>query len=310
MNLKRGVVILSLFCMVWLSLQMGVRSASFSQMIAFIQGHTTYMTQIIGARLPRTLMAFVAGPAIALATIQIQAMSHNPLAEPSLLGINAGSSLLVVLGLLLGFQGPIDRIVLALAGALIIGVVIMLIADSQTPVLLVLAGAAISVALRSIVAALSLTSQYVMDQFRFWQVGAIVKANFQDIALVTPFLLVGLVLAMLMMPALDQLRMGDELAQSLGVNRVKTRLLSMASVVLLVGSITAICGPITFLGLWACHLAKRLSPSLAQQSIWAMMLAASFLLGCDIVGRLLGELEVGVVTALIGGPLFMWLIRR
>lgn len=263
-------------------------------------------------RLPRTLLGLLAGTALGLAGAVMQALTRNPLADPGLLGVNAGASAAVVTATaLLGMSSLSGYIWFALGGAALVSVLIYAIGGggSSTPARLALAGTAVNAALYSYVAALELLDTGALDKMRFWTVGSIAAAEPGTVLRITPFILLGIVLALGCAKPLNTLALGDDAATALGGKPALTRAIAIAAIVLLCGSATAACGPIVFVGLMVPQIAARITgPDLRWLLPYSAVLAPVLLLGADIVGRVVArpsEIEVGIITAVIGGPIFL-----
>lgn len=263
-------------------------------------------------RLPRTFLGLLAGTALGLAGAVMQALTRNPLADPGLLGVNAGASAAVVTATaLLGISSLGGYIWFALGGAALVSVLIYAIGGggSSTPARLALAGTAVNAALYSYVAAVELLDTDALGQMRFWTVGSIADADPGTVVRITPFILVGALLALGSAKPLNAMALGDDAAVALGGRPVVTRAIAIASIVLLCGSATAACGPIVFVGLMVPQIAAKITgPDLRWVLPYSAILAPILLLGADIVGRVVArpsELEVGILTAVIGGPVFL-----
>lgn len=273
---------------------------------------------VVEKRLPRTLVGVTVGIGLAVAGVVMQGLTRNPLADPGLLGVNAGASLSVVVALsVFGVQGN-AYLWFAFAGAALVTVAVYAVAGAAgrggaTPVTLVLAGAAVTAALTSVVTAILLTDQAALDQMRFWQVGALTARDFTVFWQTLPGITAGLVLAFAVSRGLNGLAMGEEVARSLGQKVGLVRALAALSVVLLCGSATAAAGPISFAGLIVAHLAARIAGPDHRWSVpYAALAGPVLLIGCDVLGRVVvrpGELQVGVVVAAVGAPLLVVLIR-
>ena len=263
-------------------------------------------------RLPRTLLGLLAGTALGLAGAVMQALTRNPLADPGLLGVNAGASAAVVTATaLLGISSLGGYIWFALGGAALVSVLIYAIGGggSSTPARLALAGTAVNAALYSYVGAVELLDTDALDKMRFWTVGSIAGAEPGSVLRITPFILVGVLLALVCGKPLNTLALGDDAATALGGKPALTRAVAIVAIVLLCGSVTAACGPIVFVGLMVPQIAARITgPDLRWLLPYSAILAPVLLLGADIVGRVVArpsELEVGIVTAVVGGPFFL-----
>lgn len=272
---------------------------------------------VTDVRLPRTVLGLLVGAALGLAGAVMQALTRNPLAEPGLLGVNAGASAAVVSAIsFLGVTSLTGYVWFAFAGAAVVSVAVYVLGGSRgaTPVRLALAGTAASAALFGYVNAVQLLDSAALDRLRFWTVGSLASADMSTVGKVWPFIAAGVLLALLIARPLNAMEMGDDTARSLGARLTRTRVLAMLSVTLLCGAATAACGPIVFIGLMVPHLVRTVTgPDMRWILPYAAVLAPVLLLGSDVVGRVVArpsELQVGIVTALIGGPVFVQLVRR
>lgn len=268
-------------------------------------------------RVPRTVLGLIVGAALGLAGAVMQALTRNPLAEPGLLGVNAGAAAAVVSAItFLGVTSLTGYVWFAFAGAAIVSVAVYLLGGSRSanPVRLALAGTAVTAALFGYVNAVQLLDAAALDRLRFWTVGSLASANPETVGKVWPFIAVGVLLSLLIARPLNALEMGDDTARALGAHLTRTRVLAMVAVTLLCGAATAACGPIVFIGLMIPHLVRTVTgPDLRWILPYAAVLAPVLLLGADVVGRVVArpsELQVGIVTALLGGPVFIHLVRR
>ncbi|MEU7009606.1 iron chelate uptake ABC transporter family permease subunit [Streptomyces sp. NPDC046332] len=268
-------------------------------------------------RVPRTLLGLLVGVALGLSGAVMQGLTRNPLAEPGLLGVNAGAAAAVVSAIaFLGITDVSDYIWFAFAGAAVVSVVVYVLGGSRssTPVRLALAGTAATAALYGYVNAVQLLNSAALDRLRFWTVGSLASADMETVRRVAPFILVGAVLALLISRPLNAMELGDDTARALGADLNRTRVIAMAAVTLMCGAATAACGPIVFLGLMVPYLVRAITgPDMRWILPYAAVLSPVLLLGSDVVGRLVArpaELQVGIVTALIGGPVFIRLVRR
>ncbi|TDD46803.1 iron ABC transporter permease [Kribbella antibiotica] len=270
-------------------------------------------------RVPRTAAGLLAGAALGLAGALMQGVTRNPLADPGILGVNAGAALAVVGAIgVLGVHSLTGYVWFAMGGALVATVVVYLVGaigrGGATPVKLALAGAAISALLGSVTSAITLLDLSTLNEFRFWVVGSLTLATGPVIGQAVPFIAVGIVLALVLGRSLNQLALGDELARSLGTRVMLVRVMAGLAVVVLAGTATAIAGPIGFLGLAVPHVARTLVGADYRWILpWSMVLAPVVLLLADVVGRLVArpsELQVGIITAVIGAPVFIALVRR
>ncbi|MFF0727147.1 FecCD family ABC transporter permease [Streptomyces sp. NPDC004134] len=268
-------------------------------------------------RVPRTILGLLAGAALGLSGAVMQALTRNPLAEPGLLGINAGASAAVVSAIsFFGVSSVAGYVWFAFAGAAAVSVVVYALGGSRsaTPVRLALAGTAATAALFGYVRAVELTDTAALDKMRFWTTGSLASADMTTIRQVLPFLATGIVLALLLARPLNAMAMGDDTARALGAHLVRTRLLAMLAVTLLCGAATAACGPIIFVGLMIPHMVRAVTgPDMRWILPYAAVLAPVLLLGADVLGRVLArpaEVQVGIVTVILGGPVFIHLVRR
>jgi iron complex transport system permease protein len=270
-------------------------------------------------RVPRTVVGVLVGMALGLAGAVMQGVVRNPLADPGLLGINAGAALAVVAGIsFFGLTSLFSYVWFAFAGAAVTSVVVYVLGSmgrgGATPTKLALAGAAITAMLGSLTTAILLTDQSTLDTFRFWAVGSLAGRSASIAWQVAPFLIAGIVLALACGPALNALALGDDVARSLGQKVAASRVMAATAIMLLCGGATAAAGPLGFVGLIVPHIARVITgPDYRWVLPYSMLLAPSLLLGSDVVGRLVvrpGELQVGIVTALIGAPVFVFLVRR
>ncbi|MEV3993134.1 iron chelate uptake ABC transporter family permease subunit [Streptomyces sp. NPDC049837] len=268
-------------------------------------------------RMPRTVLGVIVGVALGLSGAVMQALTRNPLAEPGLLGVNAGASAAVVTAIsFLGVTSLTGYVWFAFLGAAVVSVVVYALGGSRsaTPVRLALAGTAATAALYGYVNAVQLLDSAALDRLRFWTVGSLANADMATVRSVAPFIGVGVVLALLIARPLNAMEMGDDTARALGAHLNRTRALGMVSVTLLCGAATAACGPIVFIGLMVPYLVRALTgPDMRWILPYAAVLSPVLLLGSDVLGRVVArpsELQVGIVTALVGGPVFIHLVRR
>ncbi|MFJ3515776.1 FecCD family ABC transporter permease [Streptomyces sp. NPDC090131] len=270
-------------------------------------------------RVPRTVLALVAGVALGVGGALIQGYTRNPIADTGLLGVNSGASFAVVLVIaLFGLANPFQYVWFAFLGAAVAGVIVFGLASigrgAGNPLTLALAGQGVTVFLAAMTTAVALSDKASLNALRFWNAGSVAGVGFDVIRPVIAFIGVGLVLALITLPALNLLNLGDDVARGLGVNIALSRTVGIVSITLLAGAATAACGPIAFLGLMVAHMARFLTgPDYRWLVPYAGLLGAIVLLVCDIVGRLLvrpGELDAGVVVALFGAPFFAALVWR
>jgi len=268
-------------------------------------------------RLPRTVLGLLAGVALGLAGGVMQALTRNPLADPGLLGINAGAAAAVVTAIsFFGVAGYSGYISFAFLGAAAVSVVVYVVGGGRgaTPARLALAGTALNAALISYVNAVQLLDTASLDRMRFWTVGSLARATDSVNLWALPFVAAGLVLALVLARPLNALALGDDAARALGSRPALTRGAAIVAVTLLCGAATAACGPIVFVGLMVPHMVRSLTgPDQRWMLPYCALLAPVLMLGADVLGRLLGrpaELQVGIVTVVLGGPFFLYFVRR
>ena len=310
-----------------LSFSIGARDIPLAEIAATLRGeeiHALY-GPILTKRAIRTVLGVLAGGALGTAGCVMQSITRNPIADPSILGVNTGASLFVVCGIaFLGMHTPLQYLWLALLGSAATSLLVFGIASfvpgkgsmgyhSADPIRLALSGAAVSTACASLISTVMLPLTNVMQEFRFWQVGSIGGGTWDSIRMVLPFVAVGLVLAIVLTPSLNVLSLGDEIATGLGVNVPRTRALGALSGVLLCGAVTAVAGPIGFVGLMVPHLTRIFcGGDLRIQIPVSAVDGAALLLFADVLGRVLsrpGEMEVGIITAFLGAPIFILVVR-
>lgn len=270
-------------------------------------------------RIPRTLVGLAVGCALGLAGALMQAITRNPLADPGLLGVDAGAAAAVVLAIsLLGVTDPASYMWFAFVGAAIASIAVYALGSAgrggATPVRLALAGTAMLAALTALIEGVTLLDPLAFDQYRFWSVGSLSGRDLGVLAPVVPFLIVGGLIALALARPLNALALGDDAGRALGAHVGRTRLLTAIAIVLLCGGATAVAGPIIFVGLVIPHVARAIAgPDLRWALPYSMLLGAILLIGADVLGRVLirpSELQVGIVTAVIGAPVFIALVRR
>ncbi|HWN31888.1 MAG TPA: iron ABC transporter permease [Pseudonocardia sp.] len=270
-------------------------------------------------RLPRTVLGIQVGIALGVAGALMQGHTRNPLAEPGLLGVSAGSAFFVVLGIFaFGVTSLYGYVWFSFAGAFVASVAVFLLGSlgrrGPTPVTLALAGVAVSYLLRGLTSAVVLSDTATLDAYRFWDVGSLAGRDVAIAGQITPFLLLGLLLAAINGPGLNVLALGEDVARGLGQNVTLTRWTGLVAITLLTGAAVAACGPIAFVGLVVAHLARFYTgPDYRWLLPAAGLAGAVLLLVADVVGRVVarpGELPVGIVLAFIGAPFFVALVRR
>lgn len=270
-------------------------------------------------RLPRTVLGLLVGAALGVGGALIQAFTRNPLADPGILGVNAGAAFAIVLSsALFGSSSVALTLPFAFAGAIAATLAVYGIArrggGGATPLRLTLVGIAVAAVLNGISSTLALMNPDTFDRLRFWGAGTIADRPDGTIAAVAPFILAGLVMAVLLARSLNAFALGDELAESLGARVTRVRILTIVAVTLLCGAATAAAGPIAFVGLMVPHAVRWLTgPDQRWILPFSLVLAPVLLLASDMIGRLVvypGELQVGIVVAFLGAPVLIFLVRR
>ena len=319
---KKKFVFSIILCLALLSV-MAIFSISLgAKNIAFSKGIEVLLVieqAIILQRIPRTIFGILAGGALGISGALMQSITRNPIADPSILGVNTGASLFVVAGIaFFNITVAYQYIWLAIIGAGVTAVFVYSVAsmgkDGATPLKLALSGSAVSIVLGSLVSTIMLPNNRVMEAFRFWQVGSIGSATWENIMLISPFLVVGFIISMFISGYLNNLALGDEAATALGTNVVMTRTIGALSSVLLCGATTALAGPIGFVGLIIPHIIRLIFGSEMGKMLPLSFLGSAILmLVSDVIGRIIslpGETEVGIVTAVLGAPVFILAIRK
>ncbi|WP_326699127.1 iron ABC transporter permease [Streptomyces sp. NBC_01754] len=319
--LATTVAVLALLLAVLLSLAVGARSIAPTAVLDALLhgGHSDAAEVIREMRVPRTLIGLMVGAALALAGTALQGITRNPIADPGILGISQGASAAVVLAIAFAGVHTLSGYVwFAFAGAAVASVAVYAIASrgrgGATPVKLALGGAAINALLVSVTMGVLTTKASALDEFRFWQVGSIAGREAQVAQQIWPFLLVGAVLVLSVARGLDALALGEDVAKGLGQNVAAVRVVGGIGATVLTGAGVAAAGPIAFVGLAVPHIARAI---VGGDHRWVLPMAALIgpvmLLVSDVVGRIVlppGEVPAGVMTALIGVPFLVALVRR
>lgn len=316
--LTGGLLVLGIACL--LSLMIGARTVSPSTVVEALGAYDGSLTDhvVIRSRMLRTLAGIAVGAALAVAGAAMQGMTRNPLADPGILGINAGATTAVVLGVYLIDASEVGQIMaLALLGAALGTVAVYTVAslgrEGATPVKLALAGAALTAGLGSVINALVMVDDSSLDRLRFWQVGTLGARSLGDISAVGALMAIGAVVILVTTGVLNALALGDDAAVGLGVKVGRARALLGVAVILLCGAAVALAGPIGFLGLVVPHAARLLVGGDYRRIVPLCLLGGPVLiLLADTVGRVIAppaEVQVGVMTALVGVPVFIVLIR-
>ncbi|MFD0063857.1 FecCD family ABC transporter permease [Streptomyces sp. NPDC056690] len=316
-----AAALVALVLAVLLSLAVGARAIAPSAVLdALVHGgHSDDAEVIRGLRLPRTLVGLMVGAALALAGTVLQGVTRNPIADPGILGISQGASVGVVLAIAFaGIHTLTDYVWFAFAGAALASVAVYAIASSgrggATPVKLALGGAAINALLVSVTTAVLTTKASAMDEFRFWQVGSLSGRDTHIVGQIWPFLVIGVLLVLSVARGLDALALGEDVAKGLGQRVATVRIVGGLGATVLTGVGVAAAGPIAFIGLAVPHIARAV---VGSDHRWVLPMAALIgpvmLLVSDTVGRVVfppSEVPAGVMTALIGVPFLVTLVRR
>lgn len=316
-----SVLAVALIAAVSLSLLVGANPLSVDALLDTLAGNGTPETAYVlyDLRIPRTAVGLAAGAALGIAGALIQAFTRNPLADPGILGVNAGAALAVAIGVAwLGLRDTSAFIWLAFLGALIVTVAVYLVGSAgrgaADPLRLTLAGVALGAVLSGITTGLTLTDPEAFDTLRSWNAGSLLASGLDDLVAVLPFLGVGVVIALAATGGLNALALGEDVARAQGANVALLRTGVIVAVTLLAGTATALAGPIAFVGLMVPHVI-RWTFGVDQRLIVPLsaVLAPVVVLLSDVVGRVIiapAEVPVGVVAALVGAPVLIVLARR
>ncbi|WP_235900474.1 FecCD family ABC transporter permease [Lolliginicoccus suaedae] len=312
------IVILLALC--GASIAFGVRVIPLDDIVAYFTGSEDGIAQAaVEKRIPRTFLALIVGAALGVAGAVMQGVARNPLADPGILGITTGASLAVVTGIaFFGLASPTGYIWVAIFGASATGVFVYALGSlgrgGPTPLKIALAGAATAAAFSSLISAILLPRINVMNSFRFWQIGGVGGASYSKIVLVAPFLIVGALMCLMAARGLNTLALGDDVAAGLGEKVAVTRVTAAAGSFVLCGAATAVAGPIAFVGLIVPHMCRLI---VGVDHRWLLpasaLVGAALLTASDVVGRVIArpaEIDVGIVTAFIGAPIFIMIVRR
>lgn len=316
-----AVILAALAGAAMLSLAVGSNPLSIAEVWHGLWTHdgSTASAVVWGLRGPRTAVGIIVGAAFGVAGALIQALTRNPLADPGILGVNAGAGFAVTLGAgVLGLTSVTDYVWFAFAGAAAATLLVYLIGSagrgSTTPEALVLAGVALGAVLTGFSTMLELLDPEVFRVVRNWGLGSIDRTELSETLGVAPFLAAGLLLAFALAGSLNSLALGDDLAASLGTRVLRTRILGIVSITLLAGTATALTGGLGFVGLMVPHIVRWFTgPDQRWIIAYSAPAASALVLLSDVVGRVAGrpgEIEAGIVTAVIGAPVLIALVRR
>lgn len=310
------VSVLGLAAAVVASLAIGARPIPPAEVVGALFGNgADGVVAIVGElRVNRTVLGLVCGAALGASGALMQAVTRNPIADPGILGVNAGAALGVVAGATLtGGLGLASTVWFALAGAGAASAIILLLNASamaaSSPVRLTLAGVALAAVLSGLSQTFVVLDETILQAYSFWQVGSLTARSVDEVTGVIPLVVAGAVIALLLLRGLDALALGDDSAVALGVRPGWVRVWSLVAVALLAGTATALAGPISFVGLVVPHLVRGMvGPSLIRVVPLSMVLAPALLLVADVIGRVIAggsETAAGVVMAFIGAPLLV-----
>lgn len=311
----------ALLLVVAASLAVGARTIPPGEVLAALLAPTGSEADVVvrEVRFPRTLVGVLAGAALGLAGALMQGHTRNPLADPGILGVNAGAAFAVCLGIsAFGITSLTNQVWLGLLGALVASAIVFVAGVTRSresaPVTLALVGTVVTAILTALTSAVLLLDSATITSFRFWTVGSLAGRGLGEIGTVLPFLLIGAILAAGASRSLNAIALGEELAASLGTRLLLSRLLGIAGVALLTASAVAIAGPLMFAGLIAPHIARGiLGPDYRWLVPLSAVVGAVTVLAADVLGRIVihpAEVEVGILAALLGAPLFIAFVRR
>ena len=315
-----GVV---LVLVAFLSVTLGSRDIGLGEVLRALgglgaDGGSIDDTVTLELRVPRTLLGILAGAALGVAGAILQGVTRNPLADAGIMGINPGAAAFVVFAItVLGVRGIGAYVWFAFLGAVAAIAVVYAIAslgrEGATPVKLALAGAAVTAGLGSVTTGIVMTNIDALNELRFWQVGSLAGRYAPILTGVAPFLILGLLASLALGRALNGLALGEDVARGLGQRVRLTRAAAFAVVAVLAGAATAACGPIVFVGLVVPHVARFIcGPDYRWILPYSMLLAPILLVLADVLGRVLakpGEVQVGVILAVLGAPMFVAIVR-
>lgn len=316
-----AVIAVALVASVVLSLTVGANGLHPGLLLDTLAGGGTDESRFVlrDQRVPRTLLALAVGVGLGGAGALMQALTRNPLADPGILGVNAGAAAAVAGAVvLLGVTDPAGQAPFAYAGALVLTVLVVALGTAgrgrADPVRLTLAGIAVGAVLSGITTGVTLTHPDAFERMLGWSAGTLLGRDLALLAPVLPLLAVGALLAVAVAPSLDAVALGDDTARSQGVSLARTRLVTIAAITLLAGTATALAGPVSFVGLMIPHVVRWVVGVGHRRVVVGSMAAAPVLvLLADVVGRVVappGEMPVGIVTAFVGAPVLIALVRR
>ena len=315
-----GVTLLLIVVLV-LSILVGANPLPLQTVLDALRGNGTHEANYVvwTQRVPRTVAGLMVGAALSVAGALVQSYTRNPLADTGLLGVNAGAAFFIALGItFFGVASPAGYVWLACLGALVLTAMVYTIGsaggESAGPVRLTMAGVALGAVLSGLTTGMTLTHPDAFERMRGWSAGSLLERDFSVLLPIAPFLLCGMAMAAWVAPGLNSISLGADVARSQGVNIRRTQAMVVLAVTLLAGGATAIAGPIVFVGLVVPHIV-RWGVGVDQRKILfgSLLFGPCLVLLSDIVGRIAvlpSEMPVGVVTAFVGAPLLIALVRR
>ncbi|GAB7053098.1 FecCD family ABC transporter permease [Catenuloplanes indicus] len=313
------LVVVLLLVTVALSIAVGSRFIPLGDVLDALggSGNPDDVLTVREMRIPRTVLGIVAGAALGLSGALMQSLTRNPLADPGIFGINLGAAAGVVLAItIFGVTAPSGYVWFAFLGSVLAMLVVYGASAGRAgtnPARLALAGIAVQFALAGVVQALQLADRGALDQMRFWVVGSLANRETATLWSLAPFFIGGILLSLVLARSLNALALGDDTARALGAGVATTRILVLIAVTVLCGAATAACGPLAFVGLMVPHVVRSFTgPDQRWVLPFSMLLAPVVLLGADVLGRVLArpaELQVGIVMDVIGGIVFIAIVR-
>lgn len=315
------ILLFLLFFIMVASIFIGTKSFSVQEIInnIFQNKSGTILDDILKKRFYRTIFGVLCGSSLGVSGSLMQTITKNPLADPSILGVNEGAAFFVVFAIaFFNINSLFQYILFALLGSFIAVVIVFGISftgfNKGTPLKMVLAGMVISILFSSLVTIIMLINNLALDQFRFWQLGSLGSSSPTSLLIFLILFTLAMIIVFICTPSLNILILGEEMAKSLGADTNLTRFLATIAGVLLCALTTALAGPIGFIGLLAPHFIRLLVGSELKILIPLSALSGScFLIISDILGRILGspsEINVGVITAIIGAPVLIYLANK
>jgi len=315
-----GILSLLLAVLV-LSILVGANPLSVQTVLDTLRGHgTTEANYVVWTqRVPRTVAGLMVGAALSVAGALVQSYTRNPLADTGLLGVNAGAAFFVAIGIIFfGITSPSGYVWLACLGALVLTAIVYTIGsaggEAAGPVRLTMAGVALGAVFSGLTTGLALTHPDAFERMRSWSAGSLLERDFGVLVPIAPMLICGIAISAFVAPRLNSISLGADVARSQGVNISRTQALVLIAVTLLAGGATAIAGPLVFVGLVVPHIVRwGVGVDQGKIILGSLLFGPCLVLMADIVGRIAvlpSEMPVGVVTAFVGAPLLIALVRR